>query len=166
MEEHGILAREAVPECRADSLSMREAASMLGVSQRSVYGYIESGKLAGERSNKIIRVSAQEVATFERRAPGRVRSAPPRWRWPPEQNPLYLTTILVRVRPDGAALLDATCAEFRVQNKHRLPGTSARYIGRNLDDPDEVNIVLVWRRASMPPDEQRAGSRGPLRRFS
>ena len=136
-------------------LSVREAARIIGVSERSVYGYIEDGKLPGARVGNIIVVIAEYVYSYERRAPGRMRTTTPPWHMPPLQNLQYLTTITVRIRPGQGELLEQKLYEMRVEHKHRLLGTAARYIARNQSDPDEIEIVLVWRSVVMPPSEVR-----------
>jgi excisionase family DNA binding protein len=139
-------------------LSIAEAARRLGVSERTVYGYLEQGKLTRVWVEGLSMLLAAEVASFRRRAPGRVRTVAPRWRLPPENNPMYLTTIHVRVRPDGEAQLEEIIEAFRVAGKHQLEGTSARYIGRVQGDPTMVIMLLLWRGASLPPDELRQRS--------
>ena len=136
-------------------LSIPEAADQLGVSTRSVYGYLEQGKLTRKYAEGVLMLLADEVAVFKRRAPGRMRTVAPRWRLPPENNPMYLTTILVRARSDGEAQLEEVMEAFRLERKHLLEGTSARYIGRVQDDPSRVILLLLWRGASLPPDEVR-----------
>lgn len=139
-------------------LSVKEAARIMGVSERSVYGYIEAGKLPGARIGNIIVVIADYVYTYERKAPGRTRTSIPRWHIPPQKNLQYLTTITVRVRPGCGELLESKLAKMRAENQHRLPGTAARYIVRNQGDPEEIDIILVWRSVIMPPAEQREAS--------
>lgn len=139
-------------------LSVREAASIMGVSERSVYGYIEAGKLPGARIGNIIVVISEYVYTYERRAPGRTRTTTPPWHMPPLKNLQYLTTITARMYPGQGELLEHKLHEMRVANKHRLLGTAARYIARNQSDPEEIEIVLVWRSVVMPPPEVREAS--------
>jgi excisionase family DNA binding protein len=132
-------------------LSVREAARVMGVSERSVYGYIEGGKLPGARIGNIIVVVAEYVYSYERKAPGRARILTPPWHVPPLKNLQFLTTITVRIRPGQGELLAHRLYEIRVTKKHRLPGTAARYIALNEHDPEEIEIVLIWRSAVMPP---------------
>jgi excisionase family DNA binding protein len=148
-----IQALEHAPEY----LSVREAAKLMGVSERSIYGYIGEGKLRGARIGNIIAVNAGEVQRFGciRKAPGRVRTTTPRWHVPPAQNCLFLTTITVRACAGQGALLDERLAEIRRDDRHRFPGTVGRYIGRNQLDPDEIEIVLIWRSVVMPPEQDR-----------
>ena len=147
------LASEAVRQ--TSYLTVKQAARVLGVSERSVYGYIEHGKLASERVDDLLMVRAEDAANFKRRAPGRVRTRTPRWRLPPEQNPALLTSIEARARPGCRERLETILADLRATGQHRLPGTARRYIWRNHDDPDEVTIILVWRGATMPPEPRR-----------
>jgi hypothetical protein len=136
-------------------LSIPETARRLGVSIRSVYGYLEQGKLTRVYVEGISMLLEEEVASFRRRAPGRARTVAPRWHLPPENNPMYLTTIHVRVRPAKETLLEEIVNAFRTAGKHHLEGTSARYIGRLENDPGMVIMLLLWRGACLPPDELR-----------
>lgn len=139
----------------AKYLSIEEAAQRIGVSKRSVYGYLESGRLAGEKIDGIIMVEEEAARVFVRRAPGRVRTMTPRWRLPPIGNLQYLTTITARVQPGQGELLEQWFANIYQEGKHVFDGTSARYFGRNQEDPDEIVLVLVWQEAVMPTGEQR-----------
>lgn len=136
-------------------LSVKEAARIIGVSKRSVYGYIETGKLPGARIGHLIVVDAAHVQNYQRKAPGRLRTNTPAWHMPPVNNLQYLTSITVHVRPGQSERLDQKLNEIRIAGKHLQPGTAARYIARNQHSPSEVQIVLVWRRAVMPPKEER-----------
>jgi hypothetical protein len=87
-------------------ISVREAASMLDLSKRSVYGYLARGKLTKKYIDERIMLSEEEVLAFELRAPGRPRENSPIWHLPPGRNPLYLMSIIVPLRPGCDALLD------------------------------------------------------------
>lgn len=100
-------------------------------------------------------VSAQSVAALKRRAPGRVRTTIPRWRAAPQANQCTLLHISVRLRPGQEECFHHHLQQMRQANTHCLPGTMARYIVRNQSDPDEVDIVLLWRAAIAPPEQQR-----------
>ncbi len=142
-------------ECDAVYISVREAARILGLSERSVYGYAARGKLTKKWIDERIMLIESEVLAFDRTDPGRPRTLAPCWHLPPEKNPLSLTTIVVRTLPECDELLENNLAEFRAQGKHHLAGTSVRLIGRNRYDPHEVHIILLWRGAALPADEQR-----------
>src|SRR5262245_33734866 len=103
----------------------------MGVSERSVYSYIEAGKLPGARIGNAVVVIAEHIHTYERKAPGRLRTTTPSWHVPPAKNLQFLTTITVRIRSGQAEALERKLYEIRGQNKHCLRGTAARYIARN-----------------------------------
>ena len=136
-------------------LTVREAARIMGVSERSVYGYVQTGKLSGKRIDKIIVVVAESVETYERRAPGRIRVTTPSWHIPPLNNLQFVTRITARLRPGQGDLLERRLSEIRASRKHCLFGTAARYIVRDEQDPGEIEIVLVWRSVIMPSLDER-----------
>lgn len=136
-------------------ISVGEAAKILGVTGRSVYWYIEMGKLPCTQLDASLMLRVEDVAAFQRRAPGRNRTCPPRWRLPPEQNALSLTIITVRVRPGQRKTFTEKLATIHQEKTHTFPGTAARYIVYNQHDPDEITIILVWRQASSSAPTQR-----------
>jgi excisionase family DNA binding protein len=144
-------------------LSVRDAARAMGVSVRSVYGYIESGKLLGIRIGASIAVQADAVRGYQRQVVGRPRTRTPVWRVPTAMNLQFLTTINVQVREDQGEKLEARMEAIRASGQHRISGTVARYIVRNHANPDHVQIVLVWRKLVMPPDEEREAAIAALR---
>lgn len=137
-------------------LSVRETAHLLGVSERTIYGYIETGRLAASRIGCLTVVDSEAACTFQRQAPGRKRTRTPVWHIPPESNLLSLTYITVRQRPGQGERLAEKLQEMRSRKLHLLPGSAARYIARNQQDPEEMYIVLFWRAAQHTPEEQLA----------
>src|SRR6266851_3757948 len=142
----------------SDYLTVQEAAIILGVSTRSVYGYIAKGKLPATRIGERMMVKAQDVSAFELTPAGRQRERSPFWHVPPELNHLSVTIIKVGVRPGCDALLEGKLAKFQTGRKHCLVGTSARYIGRNQCDASQIDILLFWRKATMPSDQVQKAS--------
>lgn len=155
-----------VPRPRqTDWLTVRQAAALMGRSERSIYSYLQNGQLAGERRGELMMVSRETMTTFVPRAPGRIRTITPLWRQPPERNAQFLTLISVRQRPGQEERLACILEEMRKQHIHRLPGTAARYLVCNQDDSHEVTLVLVWRACSMPPAEERETAFTALRTY-
>ena len=144
-------------------LSVKEAANLLGVSPRCVYNYIETGRLPGVRVGSVTVVEEEAARNFQRRPVGRLRTRTPLWHVPPINNLQYLTTISVRIRQGQRERLDQKLVEIRVAGKHLLPGTAARYIARSQSNPDDVQIILVWRDAVMPSVEEREAALAALR---
>ena len=129
---------------------------------RSVYGYLENGRLDGAQIGGIQVVTAASVASFRRGVPGRVRTSIPRWHVPPQTNQAFLTTITARLRPGQEERLQCLVQQMRQTHAHCLPGTAARYIVRNQADPDEIEILLLWRSASVPTKDQQEAALAAL----
>lgn len=136
-------------------ISIREAAKIMGVSTRSVYGYIEHDKLQGVRVGSSVAVSEEAVRQYQLPPVGRPRTRVPKWRVPVPRNPEYLTSMCVRVREGQGERIEQRIAEIRQSQKHAIVGTVDRYIMRDHRDPDLVQIVLVWRNLVMPLEEER-----------
>ncbi len=71
-----------------------------------------------------------------------------------------LTAIWVRLRPGQGEQLEYKLREICQQKKHCLPGTTARYIMQNQNNPEEIQIMLVWDNAMTPREQGKS-----LRRF-
>ena len=91
--------REKRSQARTLFIPIRDAARMLGVSERSVYGYMEDGSLPGFRTRTVTVLKKEDVLNYRRRAPGRTRTRTPAWHEPPVMNPAALSVITVQVRP-------------------------------------------------------------------
>ena len=92
---------------------------------------------------------------FQRRAPDRTRINTPSWHVPPMQNLPYLTMITVHIRAGQGEKLEHHLRAMRDTRAHWLPGTTARYIARDQQQPEVVQIVFIWRGAAMPPEEEQ-----------
>lgn len=142
-------------------LTVSEAAKQLGVSSRSLYGYIAQGDLAVERIGQVIVVPQEAISTYtHRRVVGRPRTRTPPWRLPVVMNLQYLVHMTVQIRPGMGDALEQWLVEIRASQKHQMPGTVARYIVRNAE---EVQIVLIWRHLSMPPEHEVQAALDALR---
>jgi excisionase family DNA binding protein len=136
-------------------LSVRQAANIMGVSTRSVYGYIEAGKLRGIRIGASIAVHAEDVRTYQRAIVGRPRTRVPAWRKPAMGNEQYLTLIQLRLRKGREKQLEKYAEQIRQKQLYRLKGTVARFLVRDQKDPRNVQIHFVWRKLVMPEAEER-----------
>ncbi len=136
---------------------------MLGLAEKTVYGYIDEGKLPAIRVASSILVEEEAAHNYKRQSAGRPRTRIPTWRIPTGANLQYLTHITVSIRPGQEDKLAQKLEEIRADEKHLLPGTVARYIARNEEKPEDVQIVLIWRSTVMPPKEEREAALAALR---
>ena len=137
-------------------VSIKEAAKMLGVSDKRVYAYIEDGRLPAVRAAHVIMIPIEEVEKFKPKISGRPRKNTPAWRTSPEDNMLLTTSIFVPVAADQRERLQQRLEELKQEGEHIFPGTVARYIIWNKTHPSALEILLIWRSATMPEEADRA----------
>src|SRR5438270_7936401 len=137
-------------------VSIKEAAKMLGVSDKRVYAYIEDGRLPAVRAAHVIMIPIEEVKKFKPKISGRPRKNTPDWRTSPEDNMLLTTSIFVPVQADQREKLQQRLEELKQEGEHVFPGTIARYIIWSKTLPGALEILLIWRSTTMPEESERA----------
>ncbi|MBE3561218.1 MAG: helix-turn-helix domain-containing protein [Ktedonobacteraceae bacterium] len=136
-------------------VSIKEAAKLLGVRDRTVYEYVEEGRLPGVRAANVIMISIKDVAEFKRNAAGRPRKTNPPWRASWGDNVQYLDITHVRAKTGQEKNLVRKLEEIRRSGRHLFAGTVVRSIARSRTEPGEVVIVLTWRGTLMPDEATR-----------
>src|SRR5437868_992626 len=81
-------------------VSVKEAADMLGISDKRVYQHVMSGRLSAKRVGHILILPIEEVKHFKPSPSGRVRTKSPSWRVYRSRGTLLATEIRVLVRAD------------------------------------------------------------------
>lgn len=152
-----------LPNITPEFVSVREAAKILGVSERSVYGYIEERKLPGFKATNLTVVALKDVNTFKRGTTGRPRTRVPEWRISDNENVQYMTQVFIQIRNGQKEELLRRLEEIRKGNKHTFPGTVARYFAQSQADSSALEILLVWRGTVMPDEETRSAALAALR---
>jgi excisionase family DNA binding protein len=136
-------------------VSVKEAAKMLGLADRTVYEYIEEGRLSGFRAADVIMLSAEEVRNFKRGTSGRPRKNTPPWRISSGDNAQFMTLITVQTREGQQAILMQKLEEMRRRGQHIFPGTIVRSIANSETNPGQTIILLIWRGTVMPDEATR-----------
>ncbi len=137
-----------------DYVSVKEAAKMLGISDKRVYEYVDAGRLSSVWAADVIMIPLDEVKKFKRRSAGRPRKNIPLWRMSTGANTQFKTSIVVQVRPGKQCLWMEKLEETREKGEHVFPGTVARFIMESETNPGWVEIELVYRCAVMPNEEE------------
>ena len=139
-------------------VSIKEAANMLGISDKRVYEYVDEGRLPSMWAADVIMIPLDEDKKFERRSSGRPRKNVPAWRISEGANTQFKTSILVQVRSGQQSLWVKKLEEIRARREHIFPGTVARFITESATNPGQVEIELIWRKAVMPkePEQEQA----------
>jgi excisionase family DNA binding protein len=136
-------------------VSVKEAAKILGVSERSVYEYVEEGRLPGARIADVIAIPLEAVQKFKRGVTGKERKTIPLWRIASIDNTRFITVIAVQIRRNKRGVLIDRFEEIRKSKEHLFPGTVARYIMDSKTHPGRVMIFLIWRATVMPEEAER-----------
>src|SRR5579864_5317860 len=131
-------------------ISIKQAAKLLGLSERRVYHYVELGRLPAVKASRDIMLLLEDVQQFKRNLPGRPRKGSPSWRKLQVGRPLLTTLIEVQVREGQEGVLEERLREIEEGERHIFPGTVARYVIRQDTVPITVSILLVWKKSEFP----------------
>ena len=136
-------------------VSIREAAKVLGISERRVRLYIEMKRLEAVRAADVLMIPSESVKNFERKIVGRPRKNTLAWHISSIENTQFMTFISVQTQLHQEMRLAQRLEEIRRGGQHIFPGTVVRYIVRSATIPRQVEIVLVWRSTVMPDQIER-----------
>jgi excisionase family DNA binding protein len=137
-------------------VTIKDAAKLLGVSDKRVYAYIEDGRLPAVRAAHVIMIPLEEVNRFKPKIIGRPRKNTPMWRTSPDDNMLLTISIFVNIWADQQERFKQTLDAIKQSGEHIFPGTVARYILSSQTHPGRVEILLIWRRTAMPDEKARS----------
>src|SRR5437660_6420488 len=136
-------------------VSIKEAAKILGISDKRVYEYVDEGRLPSMWAADVIMIPLKEVQSFKRRSSGRPRKSIPAWRISSGDNTQFIASVAVRVRAGQRRALMEKLEEIRQSNRHTFPGTVIRLVVESETVPDQIEISLIWRQAVIPSDVER-----------
>lgn len=136
-------------------VSIKEAAKLLGISDKRVYEYVDEGRLSSMWAADVIMIPLDEVKQFKRRSSGRPRKSIPSWRISSGENTQYITSIFVQIRTGQQDNLIQKLNEIRREGRHLFPGTVARYFIKSHSIPGQIEISFIWRSSVMPNESIR-----------
>ncbi len=136
-------------------VSIKEAAKILGISDKRVYEYVDEGRLPSMWAADVIMIPLAEVKKFKRRSSGRPRKSVPVWRISSGDNTQFLISITAQVRPGQQDALMQKLEEMREGGLHTFPGTITRFIAASETIPGQIAITLIWRSAVMPTEAEK-----------
>src|SRR5438045_9546902 len=93
---------ESIPDLPG-YVSTREAAKMLGISERRIRLYIEMKRLPAVRAADVLMIPSENVKNFKRKIVGRPRKNALSWRISSAENTQFMTSISVHVKKIGRA---------------------------------------------------------------
>jgi len=136
-------------------VSIKEAARILGLGERTVYRYVEEKRLRGMRAANAIMIPLEDLQHVKRGVIGRERKVTPLWRAVSEGNSRFVTLIYIQMYQGKRQALVERLEEIRKSKKHLFPGTVARYIIDDQTHPGQVILFLIWRGSIMPEEAER-----------
>jgi len=136
-------------------VSVKEAADMLGLSPRTVYEYIEEGRLPSARFADVIAISREEIRKFKREPSGRPRKNTPLWHISSGDNTQFMSLISVQLRAGQRDALQQTLEMIKKKKLHLFEGTVMRYVAASTDSFERVLLSLVWRGTVLPDEKRR-----------
>lgn len=136
------------------NITIEEAAAIMQRSWRTVYEYIETGKLTATRVGRRTFLDETEVRQFVYGSVGRKRLHPPRWHTPNKDDRQSITCLCLPIRSGKREELFAKLQTIHLEKRHLFPGTIARYITYREQYPESIQILLVWRHVLRPPGEE------------
>jgi excisionase family DNA binding protein len=145
-------------------VSVKEAAELLGLSPRTVYDYIEEGRLPSARLADVIAISREEIRKFKREPSGRPRKNTPLWHISSGDNTQFMSIISVQLRAGQRDVLQQKLEVIRKKKQHLFPGTVMRYVAASSDSFERVILLLVWRGTVLPDETTREEALEEFRR--
>ncbi len=106
-------------------VSIKQAAEMLGITDKRVYRYIDLGRLPAYKSGGVFLLAEEDVRQFK------------------------------LMRAGQQDRLAEKLKEIQQANRHTFPGTIARYIIKGNPDLTSVHLILAWKDTEMPDEFTR-----------
>jgi excisionase family DNA binding protein len=136
-------------------ISIKEAADLLGVSDKRVYQYVRAGRLPAQRVGHILILPVEAVKQFKPSPTGRVRTKAPSWRAYRSRGTLFVSDIHVPVRVGQQATLLKKLRMIQKLDEHTFPGTVARYVVKSDESLTALHILFIWKSTEMPDEAAR-----------
>jgi len=136
-------------------VSIKEAADILGVSDKRVYQYVRAGRLSARRIGPILIVPVEEVKHFTPSPSGRVRTKAPPWRAYRSRGEIVVMDISAHVRTGQQEQLVEQLRTIQKTEQHTFPGTIARYVVKGDEGLMTVRFLLIWKSTEMPDETIR-----------
>jgi Helix-turn-helix domain len=136
-------------------VSIKEAATLLGISEKTVYFYVEKRRLPAKWAADVLMIALEDLEKFKLQPVGRPRKNTPLWRASAGDNTQFMTLIFVQIRSEKSHVLDQKVEQIRQSSAYLFPGTIIRSISRSETNHGQAIIVLVWRKSIMPDEATR-----------
>ena len=135
-------------------VSVKEAADLLGISDKRVYQYVTTGRLSAHRIGNTVVLPLEQVKQFKPGSSGR-RTKTASWRSYKGHGTILITEIRVQVRAGQHNVLVDRLKAMEQEHTHLFPGTVARYVFQGDSPHTTTHILLMWKDTEMPDELAR-----------
>jgi len=130
---------------------IKEAAEMLGLSDKRVLQYILAKRLPAHKVQGRYMIPTEAVQEFQQRPHGRIRTAPTPWRIYRAGASVRVQQIEVPAYPERQEDLRSKLQALPQEQEHLFPGTMQRYICIiEQSEPVRISIMLIWKDTELP----------------
>ena len=133
-------------------ISIKQAAQLLGITDKRVYRYIDIGRLPAYKSGGVFLLLEEDVKHFKLNPPGRTRTGPAVWRLHNARSKVLATDIYVQVRSGQQGETVEKLKAIQRADRHIFPGTVARYVVKGNPELTLVHFFFIWRDTDVPVD--------------
>ena len=135
-------------------VSVKEAADLLGISDKRVYYYVTTGRLSAQRVGNTLVLPLEKVKQFKPGSSGRRIKISP-WRSYKGHSTLLITEIRAQIRIGQHDRLIGKLQAIEQEHVHLFPGTVARYVSQDDSSCTAAHILLMWKDTEMPDELAR-----------
>lgn len=136
-------------------LTVKDTATELGVSYKSVQRHVKNGVLKAKKVGGVYFIPHAEIERFKPRLSGRPRGSVPQWRFSSKGNKQIATSMEADLQAGVTeAAFEEALEAVKRSEKHLFAGTIARYVLSDEETPRRVQFLLIWRETVMPPPDE------------
>ena len=136
-------------------VSAAEAAEMLNLSYERILQLIRGNRFTYTRVSRMYMIPIEEVEEFKKNAPGRVRKDATPWHLYNGRITVTALQISVRLRNGQQAQFEQRLQQIYVKHQHTFKGSMIRIAWQEVENPEQVMIILIWKSNEMPSEETR-----------
>jgi excisionase family DNA binding protein len=130
---------------------IKEAAEMLGLSDKRVLQYILAKRLPAHKVQGRYMIPTEAVQEFQQKPHGRIRTTPTPWRVYRAGASVRIQQIEIPAYPEREEELRTRLRALSQEQEHLFPGTMQRYICLiEGSEVPRVSILLIWKDTELP----------------
>lgn len=127
------------------SISVKEAAAKLNLSEKRILQYIYKDRLPARKIRGRYMIRQEDFDEFRAKPHGRIRTKPTQWRPYRAGAKVRELHIEVQARPETRETLLTELKTTVKEQTHLFPGTMQRYILTDVNNPNTIFIQLIWK---------------------